>query len=32
MTVEFFGVRGMGQIGGIGKISRPGETQKSGKT
>ena len=32
MTVEFFGVRGMGQIGGISKIGRPGETQKSSKT
>jgi len=32
MTVEFFGVRGMGQIGGLNKISRPGEAQKSAKT
>ena len=32
MTVEFFGVRGMGQIGGLNKISRTGEAQKSAKT
>lgn len=32
MTVEFFGVRGFGPIGTNGKISRPGEVQKSKKT
>ncbi len=32
MTVEFFGVRGFGPIGTNGKISRPGEAQKSNKT
>ena len=32
MTVEFFGVRGMGQIGGLNKIGQAGETQKSSKT
>ncbi len=31
MTVEFFGVRGFGQIGGVNKTTRPGEAQKSGK-
>ncbi|HHL35651.1 MAG TPA: flagellar biosynthesis anti-sigma factor FlgM [Desulfobulbaceae bacterium] len=31
MTVEFFGVRGFGPIGPNGKISRPGEAQKSNK-
>ena len=32
MTVEFFGVRGMGQIGGLNKIGRLGEAQKTAKT
>ncbi|NOQ45271.1 MAG: flagellar biosynthesis anti-sigma factor FlgM [Desulfobulbaceae bacterium] len=32
MTVEFFGVQGFGQVGGIGKSNRPGDVQKSGKT
>ena len=32
MTVEFFGVRGFGQIGGVNKTTRPGEAQKTGKT
>jgi negative regulator of flagellin synthesis FlgM len=32
MTVEFFGVRGMGQLGGIGKTNRPGEVGGTGKT
>lgn len=31
MTVEFFGVRGFGQIGGIKKSDRPGEVQKTDK-
>ena len=31
MTVEFFGVRGFGPIGGSNKINGPGETQKSEK-
>jgi len=31
MTVEFFGVRGFGPIGGSTKINRPGEAQKSDK-
>jgi len=31
MTVEFFGVRGFGQIGGVGKTTRSSEAQKSGK-
>ena len=31
MTVEFFGVRGFGTIGGVNKTTRPGEAQKSGK-
>jgi len=32
MTVEFFGVRGVGQIGGLNKIGRLGDTQKTAKT
>lgn len=32
MTVEFFGVRGMGQIGGLNKVGRLGEPQKTAKT
>ena len=32
MTVEFFGVRGMGQIGGLNKIGQSGDTQKTAKT
>lgn len=32
MTVEFFGVRGMGQIGGLNKIGRLGDAQKTAKT
>jgi len=32
MTVEFFGVRGFGPIGGSGKTSRPGEVGQTGKT
>ena len=32
MTVEFFGVRGMGQIGGLNKIGRVGDAQKTAKT
>jgi len=32
MTVEFFGVRGFSQIGGVKKTDRPGETQKADKT
>lgn len=32
MTVEFFGIRGFGQIGGIKKTDRPGEAQKTDKT
>lgn len=32
MTVEFFGVRGFGQVGGVNKSTRPGEAQKSGKS
>ncbi|MBM9537405.1 flagellar biosynthesis anti-sigma factor FlgM [Desulfobulbus alkaliphilus] len=32
MTVNFFGVNGMGQIGGPNKVHRPGETQKTTKT
>ncbi len=32
MTVEFFGVSGMGQIGGVNKTTRAGNAQKSGKT
>jgi negative regulator of flagellin synthesis FlgM len=32
MTVEFFGVRGFGQVGGVNKTTRPGEIQKTGKT
>ena len=32
MTVEFFGVRGMGQIGGLNKINRTGDSQKTAKT
>lgn len=32
MTVEFFGVRGMGQINGLNKIGRTGEAQKSSQT
>ena len=32
MTVEFFGVRGMGQIGGLNKVGRAGDSQKSAKT
>ncbi len=31
MTVEFFGVKGMAQVGGINKTARPGEAQKTGK-
>ncbi len=31
MTVEFFGIKGMPQVGGI-KNTRPGEAQKTGKT
>ena len=31
MTVEFFGVRGFGQVGGVNKTTRPGEAQKTGK-
>ena len=31
MTVEFFGVRGFGPMGGVNKTTRPGEAQKSGK-
>ena len=31
MTVNFFGVNGMGQIGGVNKVSRPGDAQKTGK-
>ena len=31
MTVEFFGVRGFGQLGGINKTSRPGDTRKTDK-
>ncbi len=30
MTVEFFGVRGFGQIGGIGKTNTSGGAEKSG--
>ena len=32
MTVEFFGVQGIGQIGGLNKIGRPGDAQKSSKS
>ena len=32
MTVEFFGVRGFGPIGGSGKATRPGEVGQAGKT
>ena len=32
MTVEFFGVRGFGPIGGSGKTTRPGEAGQAGKT
>ena len=32
MTVEFFGIRGMGQISGLNKIGRTGDTQKTAKT
>lgn len=32
MTVEFFGVRGMGQIGGLNKIGQSGDTQKTAKS
>jgi len=32
MTVEFFGVRGFGPIGGSGKVNRPGEIGQAGKT
>ena len=32
MTVEFFGVRGMGQIGGLNKIGQTGDAQKSAKS
>ena len=32
MTVEFFGVRGFGPIGGSNKINRPRGAQKSGKS
>ena len=32
MTVEFFGIRGMGQIGGLNKLSRLGDAQKTAKT
>lgn len=32
MTVEFFGVGGFGQAGGIGKSDHPGDVQKAGKT
>ncbi len=32
MTVEFFGVRGFGQIGGTGKANSPGGTEKTGAT
>ncbi|WP_028585500.1 flagellar biosynthesis anti-sigma factor FlgM [Desulfogranum mediterraneum] len=32
MTVEFFGINNMGQVGGINKTNRPGEAQKSGKS
>lgn len=33
MTVEFFGIKGMAQIGGVkvNKTGGPGETQKTGK-
>jgi negative regulator of flagellin synthesis FlgM len=32
MTVEFFGVRGMGQISVLNKINRLGEAQKTANT
>jgi negative regulator of flagellin synthesis FlgM len=32
MAVEFFGVRGFGQIGNIGKTNSPGEPGKTGAT
>ncbi|ADW18396.1 Anti-sigma-28 factor FlgM family protein [Desulfobulbus propionicus DSM 2032] len=32
MTVEFFGVRNMGQIGGLNKLGPAGETQKTSKS
>ena len=32
MTVEFFGVRGFGPIGGSGKANRPGEVGQTSKT
>ena len=32
MTVNFFGLRGMGQIGGLNKIGRSGDAQKTAKT
>jgi len=32
MTVEFFGMRGFGPIGGSGKTTRPGEVAPGGKT
>ncbi len=31
MSVEFFGLRGMGQIGGLNKMERPGESRNSAK-
>lgn len=30
MTVEFFGIRGPGQIGNVNKTNRPDATEKSG--
>ncbi|MDY0389346.1 flagellar biosynthesis anti-sigma factor FlgM [Desulfobulbus oligotrophicus] len=32
MTVEFFGVRGVGQIGGLNKTGATGGTQKTSKS
>jgi negative regulator of flagellin synthesis FlgM len=32
MTVEFFGVRGRGQIGGLNKLGQAGDAQKTAKT